>query len=85
MGVNSGGAHFNVKHNGKVLMEGNTYLSDNSGSRYTLSLEDTRREADSGEVDFHKLRGLDGIYIANKIARGNKGVTNAIKKYFIPS
>eukprot|EP00759_Apiculatamorpha_spiralis_P054460 PhF_6_TR693/c2_g1_i2/m.1112 len=63
-----GVAFINVKHNGKILVEGNTYLSDRTGSRYSLSLVNTRRSPDSGEVDFHKVRSLDGIYVANRVS-----------------
>jgi hypothetical protein len=74
-----GSVFVNVKHSGKVVVEGDTYISDNSGSRFTASLEDTRREPDSGEVDFHKLRGLDGIYIANKISNPKDTLCTACK------
>eukprot|EP01062_Namystynia_karyoxenos_P005867 TRINITY_DN12018_c0_g1_i1.p1 TRINITY_DN12018_c0_g1~~TRINITY_DN12018_c0_g1_i1.p1 ORF type:complete len:997 (+),score=305.84 TRINITY_DN12018_c0_g1_i1:103-3093(+) len=56
----------------KVGHWGNVYLSDASGSSYQLSLEYNRRnpgggEGDAGDVDFHKIRGLDGVYVANRM------------------
>eukprot|EP00759_Apiculatamorpha_spiralis_P054462 PhF_6_TR693/c2_g2_i2/m.1114 len=70
--TSEGVAFMNVKYNnGKGLIEGNTYVSDRTGSRYSVSLDNTRRSPDSEEdVDFYKVRSLDdgGIYMANRIS-----------------
>eukprot|EP00760_Papus_ankaliazontas_P015382 PhM_4_TR16491/c0_g1_i1/m.21344 len=62
----------NVRHSNKVPVEGNTYLSDHTGQRFDVSLENTRLSATTGEADFHKVRGLEGIYIATQV----EGVKN---------
>ena len=45
---------------------GNIYLSDADGWRYSLSLRNNRRDV-RGRCDFEKVKGLDGIFIANYI------------------
>jgi hypothetical protein len=47
---------------------GHTYQSGLRGLRYTISLPYTRSSPNgAGAVDFHRVAGLDGILIANKI------------------
>merc|ERR1719359_1116748 len=43
---------------------GNVYISDKDGVRFTLSLPNNVRST-SGDCEFDKVLGLDGIYIAN--------------------
>lgn len=42
---------------------GDVYLSDATGTRYSVSLFGNRRRGN--ECDFHKLASLEGVYIAN--------------------
>lgn len=43
----------------------NIYVSDQLGFRFTLSLLNNVRSLDSGNCDFEKILGLEGVYIAN--------------------
>jgi Sortilin, neurotensin receptor 3,/Sortilin, neurotensin receptor 3, C-terminal len=45
---------------------GHVYISDWSGTRYSLSLPYNHRSGD-GKCDFEKVEGLEGIYLANFI------------------
>ncbi|KAL0488957.1 vacuolar protein sorting protein VPS10, partial [Acrasis kona] len=45
---------------------GDLYLSDATGTRYSLSLSGNRRESDF--CDFQKIKSLEGVYIANAAA-----------------
>lgn len=42
---------------------GDVFMSDASGSRFTLSMYQNRRRANS--CDFHRFKGMPGVYIAN--------------------
>jgi len=47
---------------------GNVYVSDETGSRYTLSLPNNVRGT-NGDCDLDKVAALDGIYIANYVSK----------------
>lgn len=49
------------RENGAV---GNIYISDETGTRFTLSLEDNVRNH-AGECEFDKILGVEGVYMAN--------------------
>lgn len=49
------------RENGAV---GNVYISDKEGVKFTLSLENNVRSG-SGECEFDKMQGVDGVYMAN--------------------
>lgn len=44
---------------------GNIYISDSTGTRYSLSLKDNVKDPGDGQCDFEKVASLDGIYISN--------------------
>jgi hypothetical protein len=56
--------HVNHKTFSQKASAGNLYQSDWSGVTYSLSLENNHR-SETGECDFAKVEGLEGIYIAN--------------------
>jgi len=53
-----------VNHDGDQSRFGNIYVSDSKGLNYSLSLKANVRDV-SGQCDFERLQGLDGIYLAN--------------------
>eukprot|EP00906_Rhabdomonas_costata_P004611 RCo006780 len=55
----------NVFHR-EFVTWGTTYLSDRSGQWFSTSLAYTRRNS-AGLCDFHRVKGLSGVYIANTI------------------
>ena len=52
-----------VNHLKSSSVMGTIYISDSTGTRYTKSLENAVR-IDSG-AEFHRVLGLEGIYLAN--------------------
>ena len=53
-----------INHLGPKAKYGNLYISDSTGTRFSLSLKNNARDID-GQCDFDKVSGLNGIYIAN--------------------
>ena len=53
-----------INHLGPKAKYGNIYISDSTGTRYSISLKNNVRDIE-GECDFEKIAGLTGIYIAN--------------------
>jgi Sortilin, neurotensin receptor 3, len=43
---------------------GSIYISDSTGTRFSLSLDHNVR-TEEGQCDFEKILGLEGIYLAN--------------------
>lgn len=62
--TSEGSAFINVNHLRPNSQLGTVYISDSTGSRFAISLEDNVRTED-GQCDFERVRGLEGIYIAN--------------------
>lgn len=57
----------NINHFGSQSKYGHVYISDITGSKYSMSLPYNIRYPDSSQCDFDKLTSLDGIYIGNSI------------------
>ena len=55
-------------HHGSIdgVEVGHVYISGAQGIRFTKSLSNNVRSA-TGECDFDKAAGIDGIYVANQI------------------
>jgi len=53
-----------INHEGSKSTYGNIYISDSTGTRYSLSLGANVRNYD-GQCDFEKVQGLEGIYLSN--------------------
>jgi len=58
---------------------GHVYISDWSGTSYSLSLPYNHRSAD-GKCDFEKVEGLEGIYLANFIDDSDVGKDGQVKE-----
>jgi len=54
----------NVNHLDEDSPFGNIYISDSTGTRYSLSTQGNVRSLD-GQCDFVKIADLEGIYVAN--------------------
>ena len=59
-----GQVFLHINHYGSKSKHGNIYISDSSGTRFSLSLLHSVRNLD-GQCDFEKVNGLDGVYLAN--------------------
>ena len=59
-----GQVFLHVNHFGETSKHGNIYISDSTGHRFSTSLMHNVRSLE-GECDFTKVKGLQGIYIAN--------------------
>ena len=59
-----GQVFLHINHEGEKSKFGNIYISDSTGSRYSVSLRGNVRSMD-GQCDFEKVAGLEGIYLAN--------------------
>lgn len=90
--TNEGVIHLALGHGEGRQKFSDVYLSDYRGSQFTLSLMNVVRTLD-GTVDFEKIEGMDGVYIANiydkeavekKKTKGKTGrksqQTNAVKR-----
>eukprot|EP00300_Choanocystis_sp_HF-7_P006258 c14588_g1_i1.p1 GENE.c14588_g1_i1~~c14588_g1_i1.p1 ORF type:complete len:847 (+),score=204.30 c14588_g1_i1:51-2543(+) len=64
--TSEGAVFLHVNHGEYNTPYGTIYLSDADGWRYSLSLKNNRRDT-RGRCDFEKVKGLDGIYIANYV------------------
>mmetsp|Transcript_30668 Transcript_30668/g.27864 ORF Transcript_30668/g.27864 Transcript_30668/m.27864 type:complete len:205 (+) Transcript_30668:722-1336(+) len=53
-----------INHEGENSRYGNIYVSDSTGHRFNLALQGNVREM-TGQCDFERVQGLDGIYLAN--------------------
>ena len=62
--ASEGSLFIHVNHYGAKSNYGTIYISDASGRRFSISLLHNVR-ARNGYCDFDKVRGLEGIYIAN--------------------
>ena len=72
----SGSIFLNVFAHWKVDREwGNLYISDSKGASYTTSLLYTNCDK-TGYVDFEKMLGVDGIYLANQVANPKDVMAN---------
>jgi len=58
---------------------GHVYVSDWSGTSFSLSLPFNHRSAD-GKCDFEKVEGLEGIYLANFIDDNDVGKDGQVKE-----
>eukprot|EP00300_Choanocystis_sp_HF-7_P006259 c14588_g2_i1.p1 GENE.c14588_g2_i1~~c14588_g2_i1.p1 ORF type:complete len:820 (+),score=183.65 c14588_g2_i1:31-2490(+) len=64
--TSEGAVFLHVNHGEYNTPYGNVYLSDADGWRYSLTLRNNRRDL-RGRCDLEKVKGLDGIYIANYV------------------
>lgn len=64
--TSEGGVMIHVNHGSSSpgLLEGNVYVSDTTGTRFSLSLVNNIR-APTGECEFDRVLGVDGVYLAN--------------------
>ena len=62
--TSEGQVFLQINHEGDRAKYGNIYISDSTGLRYSLSLHNNARDA-SGQCDFEKIAGLEGIFLAN--------------------
>ena len=62
--TSEGQIFLHVNHYGDKSKYGNIYISDSTGTRFSLSLLNNVRSTE-GNCDFEKLEGLDGVYLAN--------------------
>jgi hypothetical protein len=53
-----------VNHQGEKSKYGNIYISDASGTRYSLSIKNNVRSPE-GQCDFERIQSLEGIYLVN--------------------
>ena len=58
-----------INHEGSKSTYGNIYISDSTGTRYSLSLGANVRDYD-GQCDFEKVQGVEGIYLSNIYDKG---------------
>ncbi|EZG56353.1 putative sortilin [Gregarina niphandrodes] len=56
--------HVNHGSTSPGILEGNVYVSDSTGTKFSLSLPNNIRAA-TGECEFDKVVGVEGVYIAN--------------------
>ena len=79
--TSEGAAMLNVFHN-EFGSEpwGNVYISDSTGSRYSPSLKYNRRKDTS--CDFHKIKSMEGVYIANVIANYGEEACKKCKGFY---
>jgi Sortilin, neurotensin receptor 3, len=54
-----------VSHNEENQKLTNIYVSDYRGFRFALSLLHNVRSLDTGNCDFERILGIEGVYIAN--------------------
>eukprot|EP01065_Artemidia_motanka_P012419 TRINITY_DN16832_c0_g1_i1.p1 TRINITY_DN16832_c0_g1~~TRINITY_DN16832_c0_g1_i1.p1 ORF type:complete len:980 (+),score=266.13 TRINITY_DN16832_c0_g1_i1:76-3015(+) len=59
---------------GQVNHWGHVYSSDKAGVHFTMALPYNRRNSgslggDAGACDFHKIRGLAGVFVANRLTK----------------
>ena len=59
-----GQVFLHINHEGEQSKTGNIYISDSTGTRFSISLRNNVRGLD-GQCDFEKVQGLEGIYLAN--------------------
>ena len=62
--TSEGQTFLHINHYGDFAKYGNLYISDSTGTRFSLSLLNNVRNYE-GTCNFEKLEGLDGIYLAN--------------------
>lgn len=62
--TSEGRIFLHINHLGPNAKFGNIYISDSTGTRFSLSLKNNVRDLE-GECDFEKISGIDGIFIAN--------------------
>lgn len=62
--TSEGSIFLHVNHYGSKSNYGTIYISDGTGRRFSISLMHNARGS-SGYCDFDKVKGLEGIYIAN--------------------
>ena len=62
--TSEGQVFIQINHMDEDSKFGNIYISDSTGTKYSLSAEYNIRDPD-GQCDFTKIEGLEGIYIQN--------------------
>jgi hypothetical protein len=62
--TSEGQVFLQINHEGDGAVWGHLYMSDASGYRFSLSLQENRRN-DDGTCDFAKFEGMQGVYVAN--------------------
>eukprot|EP00397_Hematodinium_sp_SG-2012_P006934 GEMP01006971.1.p1 GENE.GEMP01006971.1~~GEMP01006971.1.p1 ORF type:complete len:841 (+),score=152.98 GEMP01006971.1:153-2675(+) len=68
--------HVDHGHEGLISV-GNVYISEKTGSRYTLSLPNNVR-GQHGDCEFDKIQGLYGIYLANYVVDDDGSATQTL-------
>lgn len=62
--TSEGRIFIHINHLGEKAKFGNIYMSDSTGTRFSLSIKNNVRDIE-GQCDFEKIPGLNGIYISN--------------------
>ena len=62
--TSEGQVFLHINHEGSKSTYGTIYISDSTGTRYSLSLNANVRNYD-GQCDFEKVQGIEGIYLSN--------------------
>eukprot|EP01087_Luapelamoeba_hula_P015773 TRINITY_DN4754_c0_g1_i1.p1 TRINITY_DN4754_c0_g1~~TRINITY_DN4754_c0_g1_i1.p1 ORF type:complete len:833 (+),score=105.77 TRINITY_DN4754_c0_g1_i1:49-2499(+) len=73
--LTEGAAFVNVAHDAQGLY-GTTYESDSKMEKFSVSLQHVKRQARSGRADFKRIKGLEGIYMANQLDVNDDDPTN---------
>ena len=80
MDTSEGAAAIHVHHGSIDGVEvGHVYISGEQGIRFTKSLSNNVRSA-TGECDFDKAWGIDGIYVWNQIDATPSGLSESDEK-----
>jgi hypothetical protein len=77
--TSEGSIFMHVNHYGKRSDYGTIYISDASGRRFTTSLQQNVRGS-KGYCDFLKVKGLEGIYIANTFDKDKLDLDESAEK-----
>ena len=62
--TSEGRIFIHINHLGEKAKFGNIYISDSTGTRFSLSMKNNVRDIE-GQCDFERIPGLNGIFIAN--------------------
>ena len=67
-----------IKNHGEETPVGDIFISDGSGQKFSLSLENVVKTDQL--VDFEKIESLDGVYIANRYDVEHSHIEYGVKK-----
>eukprot|EP00698_Gefionella_okellyi_P017147 TRINITY_DN4972_c0_g1_i1.p1 TRINITY_DN4972_c0_g1~~TRINITY_DN4972_c0_g1_i1.p1 ORF type:complete len:769 (+),score=127.86 TRINITY_DN4972_c0_g1_i1:48-2354(+) len=75
--LSEGAVFLAVNHEKVDSKKADLYLAGSSGVNYALSLEDVKHDS-MGSVDFVKVEGIAGVYLANVVVQDRPEIVNSV-------